>query len=138
MNVLVDDGEEPGTLAHTGFPDDVGMLPAVGEGERERDIFSPAVAQSEVDWIVFVHAQANRHSEGVCPSRSARGVQKMRRNGWRQTVFTSRQGNSGLLGKPIRAAYLESVLSLLYPPAMRRQTKRYAQHFGKLLNRLFS
>jgi len=47
-----------------GIDDDVGVVPAISQGKRERGSTSPiAVANAELYVLVVFHTQANRHSE---------------------------------------------------------------------------
>jgi hypothetical protein len=65
MNILVDEVEEKGALAHAGFADDIGVVPSVIHGEEEGVLPSIAMAYSEIDNCIIPHTQANRHSERV-------------------------------------------------------------------------
>ena len=62
-DVLTDRIEKKRALPYAGFANDIGMVPAIIQGKRERGVSPIAVAYAEADVFVVFHAQANRHSE---------------------------------------------------------------------------
>src|SRR5207249_12019180 len=57
VNILVDEIEEEGALAHAGFADDIGMVPSVIHGEEEGVLPSISMAYSEIDDVIVPHTQ---------------------------------------------------------------------------------
>lgn len=100
-DVLTDRVEKKRALPHAGFTDDIRMVPAIGQGKEEGILPSISVAYAEADVFVIFHAQANRHSERLLPLTQSVHLSFTLVRVWRQTFLASRQGNSGLLRKPI-------------------------------------